>query len=534
MEREKYYERCMEVIKRYVDNIVKLGYREVGAGAIFADGIELESGLPVKWCFADGKEVEISNLANQQNLLRVLVALSNLTGEKKYKEMAQKAISYGFSRQHEYGLLQWGGHRFMDFKTLEVVGIQEKKGEVHELKNCFPFYELMYEVDKECTEKYIKAFWNAHVFKWDTLEINRHGYYVDRGNRLWAHEFQNPPAFEKAKGLSFLNAGNDLMYAAGHLVIHSGNKGALIWLIRMVRQYAKARDKNTLLGAYQFNQAQVLAATSNDKDTSSRYGDRAKRQFGEEFGDRALEGKMLLETQARTIYYNNAIILLELGKSLGNIGKELIEIVRTGLVAFARYAYDKERNVFKPLLTDGTSLEGYVLKRDGTALECYKADEEFLLAYTRAYVVTGDCEIGNMVRNIAFGLGFGEFEFSYGKKMNINMQCDCKSGEALLAILYLYRHFQCEEYLELAIRICDNIISRGIHKNCFVSDSGKRFAKFDCVEPLAILTLCECLLSKSNCVPTYVSGSGYIHGGYKMKDGTVVPYTTHQLYEEGN
>lgn len=539
MDREKYYGYYVETVKKYADNIIRIAYRPVEKGGVFADGIELESGLPVKWCFPEGKDVAISNLANQQNLLRILVALTNLTGEKKYKECAKNAILYNFARQHMYGLLEWGGHRFIDFETLEVVGIKEKKGEVHELKNCFPYYELMYEVDSKATERYIEAFWNAHVYRWGTLEINRHGYYIEKDGRLWANEFENPAAFEKARGLSFLNAGNDLMYGAGQLFIKSGKKGALIWLIRMARQYAKARDKETLLGAYQFNQAEAIATTTNDSDTSSRYGDRARRQLGEEFGDRALEGKMLLRSHAKTIYYNNAMMLLELGECLGNVGRELIEIVRTGLLAFAKYAYNSEKNEFIPMLTDGTSLEGYVFKKDGyygkkgEVLQGYKADEEFLLSYTKAFIVTGDTELGKMVYNIASGLSLGGFGALNGNEVNsINMECDCRSGEALLAMIYLYNHFQCEEYLELAVHICENIVSKGFYNNCFVSDKSKKYANFDTMEPLAILTLCEVLSSKKECVPKYVSGEGYIHGNFKMHDGTIKTYTTHELYEE--
>lgn len=539
MDREKYYSYYIETVKKYADNIISTAYRPLENGGVFADGIVLKSGEPVRWCFPEGKDVAISNLANQQNLLRVLVALTNLTGEEKYKECAKGAIQYIFDRQHMYGLLEWGGHRFIDFETLEIAGIREKKGEVHELKNCFPYYELMYEVDRKATERYIEAFWNAHVYRWGTLEINRHGYYIEKDSRLWANEFENPPAFEMARGLSFLNAGNDLMYGAGQLYMNSGKKGALIWLIRMARQYAKARDKGTLLGSYQFNQAEPIATTTNSGDTSSRYGDRAGRQLGEEFGDRALEGKMLLKSHAKTIYYHNALMLLELGGRLGNVGKELIEQVRTGLLAFAKYAYNPEKNEFIPMLTDGTSLEGYVFKKDGyygkkgEVLKGYKADEKFLLSYTKAYIVTGDEDLGKTVYNIASGLSLGVLGTLNGKEVNhINMDCDCRSGEVLLAMIYLYRHFHCEEYLELAIHICENIVSEGFYKNCFVSDKGQKYANFDTMEPLAILTLCEELSSREGCVPEYMSGEGYIHGNFKMQDGTIKTYTTHELFEE--
>ena len=164
--RDEYYVFFLETVRKYIDNIIRTSYKTADVGGIFADGIEIESGKHVRWNFPDGESVAISDIANEQNLLRTLVGLSNLTGEGCYKQYACDALRHIFSLQHSCGLLEWGGHRFIDYDTMKIVGIKEKKGDVHELKNCFPYYELMYEVDREATEKYIEAFWNAHVYRW--------------------------------------------------------------------------------------------------------------------------------------------------------------------------------------------------------------------------------------------------------------------------------------------------------------------------------------------------------------------------------
>lgn len=107
--------------------------------------------------------------------MRVLVGLSNLTGEAKYKQRVAENIRYYFDHyQDASGLLLWGGHRFVDLKTLQPQGPSEKEM-VHELKNAYPYYDMMFAVDDKATARFIKAFWNAHVYDWKTLETSRHG-----------------------------------------------------------------------------------------------------------------------------------------------------------------------------------------------------------------------------------------------------------------------------------------------------------------------------------------------------------------------
>lgn len=125
------------------------------------------------------------------------------------------------------------------------------------------------------------------------------------------------------------------------------------------------RDKATGLGVYQFTQALKRDETTDDADTHSKYGDRAQRQFGPEFGPTALEGNMMLKGRTSTIYSENALMQLQLGKDLGAEGKELLTWTTDGLKAFAKYAYNESDNTFRPMLANGKDLSNYVLPRDG-------------------------------------------------------------------------------------------------------------------------------------------------------------------------
>ena len=123
----------------------------------------------MEWIFPDGKTAVLSNFSAQQNFIRVLVGLSNLTGDEKYRQRAEDNVRYYFDHyQDKSGLLLWGGHRFVDLKTLQPEGPSEKEM-VHELKNAYPYYDLMFAVNKPATVNFIRGFWDAHVYDSRTM-----------------------------------------------------------------------------------------------------------------------------------------------------------------------------------------------------------------------------------------------------------------------------------------------------------------------------------------------------------------------------
>jgi pectate lyase len=295
----------VEAVVAFADNVLKKG-RDRWSGKdtpLLADGVNVDTGEPVEWVFA-GKRWIVSNLASQQDLFRTLTGLSRLTGEPRYRAAAEAATRYHLDHlRHNSGLLFWGGHRFIDLRTLKVVGEQNS----HEFKCSYPYYDLLWELDPNAAERFIKALWNAHVLDWSKLDMNRHGIYERPMGNLWASRFVGAEPFFEGKGLTFINCGSDLVYAAGLLYAYTGDTGALAWSKRLAEQYVRARDPRTGLGAYQFSQAKRERAPTNDRNTGSDLGDRAKRQLGPEFGERALEGRVLDPGRATTIYGRVAI-----------------------------------------------------------------------------------------------------------------------------------------------------------------------------------------------------------------------------------
>ena len=146
-------------VKQFADVVLdKAGDRYGHHSPLLANGVDPRTGKQMEWVFPDGKVTVLSNFSAQQNLMRVLVGLSNLTGEAKYKQRVAENIRYYFDHyQDASGLLLWGGHRFVDLKTLQPQGPSEKEM-VHELKNAYPYYDMMFAVDDKATARFIKAF----------------------------------------------------------------------------------------------------------------------------------------------------------------------------------------------------------------------------------------------------------------------------------------------------------------------------------------------------------------------------------------
>ena len=169
--------------------------------------------------------------------------------------------------------------------------------------------------------------------------MSRHGEYGGEPGAHWENPFDDPAPYFETKGLSFLDAGTDLIYSGAILYKLTGDKGALLWAKRLAHQYVKARNPKTQLGAYQFTQPRKTDEQPDDRITMSWFGDRAKRQYGPDFpGHLVLEATILFRQQAVTIYANDALMEMQVGQTLGEDGKDMIEATRVGCWVSSEYA----------------------------------------------------------------------------------------------------------------------------------------------------------------------------------------------------
>ena len=524
----------LDYLIQYADTLLR-DFRDPYHGTpLFFDGCDAQSKQAVSWKNVDGRIWQPSNIASQQNLFRFFVGLSNITQDPQYKAAAQDAIKWHFDHADASGLIRWGGHSFIDLKTLDSVG-PENKNMVHELKHHCPFYELMYETDPAATRKLIKAIWNTHVTDWQQMEMSRHGQYgldFDEFSFWDKPKPANLTPLREMKGLSFVNIGNDLVFSAGMLHVLDNDEKALSWAEHLMSQYVNSRHPDTQLGCYQYNQPLKTGEAPSDEHhpqyTFSFWGDRAQRQFGPEYGDVAKEAWVLFKVDEEAlngpegIYGDCALAQTLLARELGSQGKQLLDWTTQGLEAWAKYAYDATSNEIKPMFADGKDLTGHKIPRfgyygqQGQELIRRPLPVHVFLAY-----VTNWCESQSQVlwpTVCAMAKHFGLGNWSTLQAENMDKQSD---PLLLFACLEMYRTTQQAFYLQIADQLALKLFEQTAHHGLFTPSSEHIYCRFDDVTPLALLSWIACKSGKFDQVPVYRSRGGYIHGDILLDNGKV-------------
>lgn len=520
-------EKRLNSVKEFYSNVLRDGKSKTNPTPLFADGINILTNSPVEWIFPNGEKVKISNFANQQNFLRTLVSLTEVTGDQKYKITAINTSKYFMDNFiSENKLFYWGGHRFLNLDTLATVGPQNKN-QVHELKNLFPYYEFLYQINPEATKNYVIAFWNAHVEDWDTLDMGRHGNYNKKFNPNIFKEhlpknIVNPrklPVLPETKGLTFINAGSDLIYSAYILNSLSPDKDMLMWGKTVFTQYQLAKNPKTGAPVYQFTSPKRREwPPKNDKDTNSKFGDRAFRQFGAEFGDIAKEANALFKGNPKTIVVDNSLVLYDIYTKTKD--PDILNNAVDNLKNYYKIALNQENGSLKPVWNDGTDLTNYTLVRDGyygkkgsiLKSESIKS-EEYTIPLIRWYSITKDQDLWNTARiilNKNFDLGdIGTFD---GKNILLNMGTTNSSPYSIFLMIDLYKTTNNDKYIELARIVGNNLVTTKFKNGYFVSEPNLLNAKIDSIEAFALVSLDAVLKGKDKNIPQYISHGGYIHG----------------------
>jgi pectate lyase len=520
----------------YADTVLSK-YRDPYHGTpLFFDGCDSFTGRPVTWRNVDGTDWEPSNIASQQNLFRTLAGLTALTGNAEYKQAAKEAFKWHFNHADSSGLLCWGGHSFLDMKTLKSVG-PENKNQVHELKHHYPFYELMYETDAKATSRLIKAIWNSHIADWDTLELSRHGEYGKQWNEdgFWDKpRNEDLEILREAKGLSFVNVGNDLIYAASISYLAEGDEGALDWAEFLASQYVRSRYPATGLGCYQFNRPVKREEAPTDENhpqfTFSFYGDRAQRQFGPEYGPVAMEAWVLFKMDEEAlngpegIYGDSSLAQISMARQLGERGKKMLDWTVSGLEAWAKYAYVPETNEIKPMFADGKDLTGHTFQRlgfygkKGMEFKRKPISPIVFLSYATAWAATKRESLWTTVAAMARNFGLGNWDPKNPKTPSVNLETRANDATLLFAVLEIANATGVEAYLDLAKALGQSIFHHRAHRGLFVPSEKHIHARFDDAEPLALAALIATIEGKADQVPAFRSQGGYIHGDALMPE----------------
>lgn len=518
----------LDAVCEFADNVLKYGRDTYGPKhtTLFVDGLNIHTHEPVKWIAPNGDKWILSNLASQQNLFRVLDGLTKITGDPKYRQAAVESIRYAYDNlRSPNGLLYWGGHSAYDAKADRPCG----RG-IHELKGFYPYYELMWEVDPNATKKFIEAFWSAHVMDWSNLDMNRHGPMGKPLPTPWKYEYKGGPVFFKSTHGTSISASRDLIYAAAWLTKLSAAEEPLVWGKRLAHRYVETRHPNTGISYWCFSTSLEGVSGNGSSDDVIRKlvpgtGDFPWSELTNPKGRECCLGYFMptpgISVQRQVFLWQSHLLV---GEMLDSKGKEFKQWALEELTAFGRTSYRKKDNVYVPILTDGTNLEGYVVKENGplgpkgVALESVSLGPSDLWAYTMGYRVTTDHFMWEMARDIALGNDFGDIGATPQDEPELRLGTGCSDPYALLAFLELHRGTGNNGFLEMAKRVGDNILAKRFHKGYFVASNKHIYTKFDAVDSLALLHLHSALPGGISPIPEVWPSTPFFEDRYRKKD----------------
>lgn len=505
--------RYLNAVREFADNVLKYGRDIYGPKhtPLFVDGLNIQTHEPVKWIDPDGTRWVLSDLASQQTLFRTLDGLTTITGDSKYKQAAMDAIKYAFEHlQAPSGLLYWGQVAAYNAQADRVYGNQ------HCLKMDYPYYDLMWSVDANATRMFMEAFWSASMLDWSDLDMNRYSSLAGPFAGAWNHEYTGGPTFFQGNGLGFLTTGTSLVHAGIDLHRFSGQEQPLLWSKRLIRRYVDTRNPKTGISAYLYNGRWCT------------FGDDLKEHFADPY---TTIFPLLPFEEARGMYHplNQQplpwISLFLVGDTLGGQGKDFTQWASEEFTAWGKTAYRKKDNSFVPILTDGTSIEGYVCKETipnlgpkGAVAKPLPADMIFFWAYSTAYRATGDAFMWQMTRDIALGNNAGDIGETPGQMPSLRSDTTCSDVFGLLGLLELFRKTNSPVFLEMAQRVGNNILDSQFHKGFFVPSRRHIYTRFDCFEPLALLHLHAAGKPEMDSVPQVWPSSPLFVAPYRQKE----------------
>jgi len=215
---ESIHPEYLNAVKAYANTLIEHGrdsYGQVESLVFVAGGIDLKTNRFVRrklegQGIREGDRAYGANPHHDLNLYQTLYALTTLTGDKKYKKEADKALKWFFEncQSQNTGLFAWGEHLHWDVTAEECRGRN-----IHEFYRPWVLWERSFELAPKSCETFAKGLWDHQVHnhsgdfnrhaKWSQhgpgrrCNISRHaGFYI----ATWGHAYKETknPVFLKA------------------------------------------------------------------------------------------------------------------------------------------------------------------------------------------------------------------------------------------------------------------------------------------------------------------------------------------------
>jgi hypothetical protein len=126
-------------------------------------------------------EMNGANLMLDQNLLRILYALSELTREPRYAQVADEELSWFFQNtmSPKTSLLPWGEH--LSWDVMLDVPISGGEEMMHEFARPWTLWEQCYRLAPEPSARFALGLWEHQIANHQTGGFDRHAPYFEHG-----------------------------------------------------------------------------------------------------------------------------------------------------------------------------------------------------------------------------------------------------------------------------------------------------------------------------------------------------------------
>lgn len=496
----------MDVLQSSADKVLEWGADPYSGTPLLASGIDLRTMLPIEWQQSvGGRKAAYSNLAADTTLYQVFDDLSRLLDEPKYNEKVNEIYQWYMDHGLADNMLgYWGGHTFMDLKTLTPFHTTTNPV-THEFKTTNFYLEPFFRLDSAKAYEIGKNIWLGHIYNWETLLMNRHAFYTtahDASNweNLDAFADDYAPLDSKAEE-PFRNCACDLIMIGAQMYKMTGDPNAKEWTMRMIRKYHELAPENTNIIPILFASAKdcdvytlpedwYTYTTFKNGETTVMYGDRFFNQFADDLVDQGYYDKSCLEKGNYTIteiYYldnHKADFILSdlytadlLGKDTEE-GQYIVEHLVKHVAGYIKYAWKENTNQLKHIMIDGTDLSHFVPKKNGYYGNYYKLNREMgtygasaIFTYAAMQIYSEAVRYGyqeeadiiwNYIKYAAeniHDIGIIGEAYAGDEGVRLNYGTECSEPYILCGVVDLYHATGNQKFLDLARLIARNVIT---------------------------------------------------------------------------
>lgn len=579
----------MDILCDAIENVMEYAKDVYNGTPLLASTIDLHTGRsPILKSMTAGTLSVMSNLAQDSVLYRAFDAAAALTGRTDFTDKVDDIYQWYLDNGIDpYNMGYWGGHTYINLLTSKKFGVEGNEN-THELKNTGFYLEPFFRLDPDRAYSLVKTMWGGHLGtaeRWTDLIANRHAY-VDssRGPLVAASTavWDTPDVFDDTNKewiryqpeLPFRGIGDDLSTVAVTAYKETGEENARLWAYRMLQQYYKRRDPKTGIIPHIYSTTRGAKGVSNadavDPDwwkkktadgtgfVAPSYGDRFFNQFALDLVAQGFYDSSVLDANDTRLtegnYFNNSdqmgtpiIHDLQIAKAFGDDSEEAKEIRRLNTISLAsylKYAWIKDTNKIHQIMADGTRLTGLRPTRNGQFGQFYTNGGAIGTTTMNVTVFPSVCacyEIAKHDKSLSeqadilwnylkffstyYGLGkLGDKDIG-DSGMKLNFATSASSPQLLMAVTDIYYSTENNEFLRLARRIAENMISTYYKYGIFVAQSNTGIlpsqyylVKIGAQNADKYYSLCyleAAIRGDSNLIPEYYPFDGYVEGYYE-------------------